>query len=361
MYQKAIFSKRVLITTVLSVGLIIATLGCSTEETNDSYSSDNQEESSVVTDSTEKLEIKQESVVTIDNFTKDMKLEALFESEEMEDFAYFLISRSESYADSLREKTLTQINEEAPTWNAQSMEDGINHMLDLIHDGVKVDYDFWSVLEREMDIEKENTKLFYFPGEEDAPFVLLCAGGGYTAVCTMVESFPVAQRINELGYNVFVLSYRVNVDNTAEKAMEDVAESLKYILAQADEFKISTENYAMGGFSAGSNLIADWGVEETGWGKYGLPKPSSLFLVYGGISNRDDIDSNYPPSFIVYCLDDPVVASSSMLGLETKLEEQGVLFKVKSGETGGHGFGLGTGTDVEGWVEEAIMFWQNQN
>lgn len=28
------------------------------------------------------------------------------------------------------------------------------------------------------------------------------------------------------------------------------------------------------------------------------------------------------------------------------------------GEHGGHGFGLGIGTDVEGWVEEAAQFWE---
>jgi hypothetical protein len=29
-------------------------------------------------------------------------------------------------------------------------------------------------------------------------------------------------------------------------------------------------------------------------------------------------------------------------------------------ESAGHGFGLGTGTDAEGWVDLAVQFWQRQ-
>jgi len=26
----------------------------------------------------------------------------------------------------------------------------------------------------------------------------------------------------------------------------------------------------------------------------------------------------------------------------------------------GHGFGLGTGTNAEGWIDEAVRFWEKQ-
>lgn len=372
--------KLVVITIVLlSVPLI--TSACSQNEKQNADTEEDKQEEAVsvdeikVVEAIEGIEVTQRSertesiesaeaveevmAPTLDVFSKDMKLEILFDSWEMGDFAKFFISRSESYANGLKQKSLLEINAESPTWNAQDMEDGLNHILDLVHSGVQVDYDYWSILDQEMDLEKRETKLFYFPGEEGAPFVLVNAGGGYTAVCSMVEAFPVAKRFNELGYNAFVLSYRVNVDKVVEKALEDEAEALTYIFDNAETFKISTDNYAVAGFSAGGNLTAEWGVAEKGYGKYELPKPASLFLVYGFISDINTVTADYPETYLVYCEDDALVSPDGLVALAGKFEEQDVKFDVNVGQVGGHGFGLGTGTDVEGWVEEAIGFWQS--
>lgn len=296
-------------------------------------------------------------------FTKDMKISAWTDTPEMADFAEFLFFRPiPNHVNVLKEKTLLQVNEENPTWNAQSMEDGLNHLLNNIYKGIKVDYDIWTEEEKELEPEKKGTKLFYFPGEENKPFVLLNAGGGFTAVASMQESFPVAQRLNELGYNVFALSYRVslkNSDDTISNAVEDEIAALSFIFNNAEQFKISTENYAVGGFSAGSMLTAEWAAVK-GWEEHNQPEPKALFLVYGGIAS-DKITPEYPPTFIVYTEDDPIISTDSLVELQNTLNEKGVVSKTKSGKTGRHGFGLGEGTDVEGWVEEAATFWEEQS
>ena len=46
--------------------------------------------------------------------------------------------------------------------------------------------------------------------------------------------------------------------------------------------------------------------------------------------------------------------------LDQRLTELGVHHRTRIGRRGGHSFGLGTGTDVEGWLEEAVAFWQEQ-
>ena len=54
--------------------------------------------------------------------------------------------------------------------------------------------------------EKRNVKLTFLPAQkrtEDYCIILL-AGGAYGAVCTMVESLPVAAKFNESGIDCFV-------------------------------------------------------------------------------------------------------------------------------------------------------------
>ncbi len=318
-------------------------------------------------------------------FEKNMKLSYLHEISGYEETAKFLISRSESYTEKLKTKTLVDINNDAPTWDAQSMEDGINHTLNFVRKGIKLDYDFWGKNDKQLDGEKERTKLFYLPAQEDKPFILLCAGGGYTAVCSMVEAFPVAKRINELGYNVFVLSYRIGVENVLTKALEDVAKSLSFIFENSKDFKVSKENYAICGFSAGANLTSEWAVKNVGYGKYKLPKPSAIFLAYpflnienttkemqlnmfGDISESEfenyliysNMSIDYPSTFIVHTKDDDVVGVDNSLTMKEYLSLKGVPHELVIGEKGGHGFGLGTGTDVEGWVDRAVQFWREQ-
>ena len=40
------------------------------------------------------------------------------------------------------------------------------------------------------------------------------------------------------------------------------------------------------------------------------------------------------------------------------LRNAGVEVKYRRYTTAGHGFGLGTGTDAEGWLDHAVQFWE---
>jgi len=40
------------------------------------------------------------------------------------------------------------------------------------------------------------------------------------------------------------------------------------------------------------------------------------------------------------------------------LRNSGVYVEYHRYETAGHGFGLGTGTDAEGWLDIAVQFWK---
>ena len=53
---------------------------------------------------------------------------------------------------------------------------------------------------------------------------------------------------------------------------------------------------------------------------------------------------------------DPTLHAASMIAA---LEENGVVYEVEVGEEGGHGFNVGFGTSVEGWLERADEFFES--
>lgn len=225
--------------------------------------------------------------------------------------------------------------------------------------------------------------------DEKKPFVVLCAGGAYQFVCTMVESAPVGAALNDLGYKVFLVNYRVGGTGVIYKAVDDLAANIRYICSHAAEFGIDPDNYIVGGFSAGGNLTCTWGMDNVGFKKYGLPKPRALFPVYpvtdlealmateeskmflrfmlGESFTEEQVKeyspilhvTDYPPCYTVCCKDDTTVDYRNTVALKEALDQQGIPNQAEIGEVGEHGFGLGTNTDVEGWVERAATFEQS--
>lgn len=269
--------------------------------------------------------------------------------------------------------------------------EGLNYLRNLIKSGVNVAYDFYTDEEKAESPDRNNTKLIYMPGKPGAPFVMVIAGGGYATVCSFVEGFPTAMRLNQMGYNAFVLSYRVNESPLYPKPQEDLAAALRYVFAHAQEFQVSTENYAVAGFSAGGSLTGSWGTDGLGYKRFGLPKPAALFVCYGAskvnapkegeknwflttmigpnptpeqiklISNNDNITSDYPATYLWHCKDDPLVPYEAAVEMNDNLESAGVPHQFHLYEKGGHGLGVAEGTPAEGWLNEAVDFWQKMS
>ena len=65
---------------------------------------------------------------------------------------------------------------------------------------------------------------------------------GNTCVCSLVESFPTAARFNELGYNVFVITYRVLQQELMPMPLDDLAAAIHFIQNNAEQFGLSTMN-----------------------------------------------------------------------------------------------------------------------
>jgi acetyl esterase/lipase len=324
---------------------------------------------------------------TTEKITKEMTFGEVYEIPKFKVYQNYLMYRpgspkmlAEPPFSNLR---LSEISTFMPTWDGETIAMGLNRLLELEKLGKKVKYDIWNLQEREEFPEKNYAILFHLPSDEWKPFIVVCAGGAYREVASMVEAFPTAKHLNDLGYNVFVLNYRVGKENLYPAPNEDLTQAIKFVLSHSEQFKVSKESYAVAGFSAGGHLVATLGTKNFGYKKSGLPKPAALFLGYPIISLGElfeknkgrittqvagnsytpeihqtfSIDQNmnkdYPPTYIWMCKDDEGVPFSNSMIMAEQLKKLGVPYIHKVVEHGGHGIGLGLGT-------EAVDFWEKQ-
>ena len=277
-------------------------------------------------------------------------------------------------------------------WSPESVVKGVNTLKTALESGKAALHYVYTEAERSAEPDKKCVNFVRLQPENidpKKPWIVLCAGGAYVNVCSLAEGYPVAADFLARGYQVFVFTYRAGQKGVMPKAVSDLAACIRYILAHAKEFEIETEEYAVGGFSAGGNLICTFGMENVGYKAFGLPKPRALFPVYAAVDldgfdasgsargfmenmlgsnyTAEDlqkysvyrhIDENYPPCYIVCGKDDGLVPCENSEKIYALLKEHGVPAVLDEGEHAPHGFGDGTGTDAAGWIDRAADFLQ---
>lgn len=272
-------------------------------------------------------------------------------------------------------------------WNAQSIADGYNRLLEICETGKNIYYPLWSEKEAEENPAIQERYLIHFAVEKEAPLVIVCAGGGYLGCASMIEAFPTCVHLNRMGYHAFALNYRCGENAKAPNPLDDMASAVSYVLGHAKELGVNPEGYAICGFSAGGHLAACFGTERVGWKHYQLPSPKALFLGYPVItlgekshestremflgkenlqnaetvrqySAEEQVTAAYPPTFVWQCERDNAVPIENSQMLARRLEENKVPFIYETFDSDAHGWGAGDDTLAEGWVERAATFWQ---
>ena len=161
-------------------------------------------------------------------------------------------------------------------------------------------YDIYTDAEKNADHAKEDMGLFFFKGEAGKPFAVCNAGGAF---------------------------------------------------ANADELEVSTDCYSLWGGLSGSLGPAAFGGED-------LPKPGTVAMQYTGHSEYNP--AGEPPTFAVAGDNDGIASWRTMerridalsgMGVDTEFHHYGGL---------GHGFGLGSGTNAEGWFDLAVRVLEKQ-
>lgn len=218
----------------------------------------------------------------------------------------------------------------------------------------RIFYDIYTDEEKKEDPRKENTGLFFFRGKEGASFAICNAGGAFAYVGAMHDSFPHALEISKRGYNAFALIYRPG----AKTACEDLARAISFLFENAEALGVSTSDYSLWGGSAGARMAAWLGsYGPVAFGGDDLPCPSAVIMQYTGHTDYTPYD---PPTFACVGDRDGIASWRTMKRRLEILSSYGIPTEFHHYPGLSHGFGLGTGTVAEGWINQAIKFWEAQ-
>lgn len=242
--------------------------------------------------------------------------------------------------------------------------------------------------------------------------VIVCPGGSYFWLDRKTEGFGVAEWLNSQGVSAFVLEYRVGGifgfithhrlvarGNRYPDPLQDVQRSIQLIRENAAEYGVNPAKVGVMGFSAGGHLTAMSGIffDTDVLSQFGIHsktslKPDFIAPIYPVVSFVDKsvhkrsrrgllgegnsisaamkdsvslerhVRPDMPPTFLMNCVDDPVVKYRNSVLLDSAMTANGVNHTYIQFKTGGHGFGATpskTTTEAIAWRELFIEWLKN--
>ncbi len=128
-------------------------------------------------------------------------------------------------------------------------------------------------------------------GVEVKGAVLICPGGAFQFRSDQPEGVDVAEALSVLGYQSFVVDYRLRPYTQQEGAL-DLARAVRFVRAHAKEYGIDGNDIAVMGFSAGGILSGE------------------MLLNFDGLVNGTALDADYQPDAL-----DKVSADAAACGM----------------------------------------------
>lgn len=242
------------------------------------------------------------------------------------------------------------------TWYAEldpQMTVGIcNYLRNRAVDGEVAFIDIYTDAEKAADPRKADTGLFFFRGDAGARTAVVSAGGGFAYVGAMHDSFPHCMELMRRGCNAFALIYRPG----AQTACEDLARAIAYLHEHADELGISMECYSLWGGSAGARMAAWLGTYGTeAFGERAYPRAATCVVNYTGLS---EVTGDEPPTYSTVGTSDWIADYRTMQRRIAQIKANGTPAMIEVFRGLPHGFGIGTSTAAEGWLDNAVAFWE---
>jgi len=228
----------------------------------------------------------------------------------------------------------------------------VDYMKNKADAGEQIFYPIYTDAEIAADPWKADTGLFFFKGKPGAKLAICNAGGGFAYVGAMHDSFPHALELSKMGYNAFALIYRP----ASQTACEDLARAIAFIHEHADELEVDVEDYSLWGGSAGARMAAWLGSYGTAaFGEKEYPRPAAVIMQYTGLS---EVYGNEPPTYNCVGTNDGIASYRTMERRIAAIQANGTDTMIEVFPGLSHGFGLGTGTVADGWVTNAVSFWE---
>ena len=215
--------------------------------------------------------------------------------------------------------------------------------------------DIYTEAEKQTNPDLRNTGLFFFRGNKGQPFAICNAGGGFSYVGAMHDSFPHALELSKQGYNAFALIYRPG------DAYEDLARAITFVCDHANELGVAPTGYSLWGGSAGARMAATLGNSSylrQLTGRTDIPQASAVIMQYTGYTTVSQYDC---ATYACCGTSDGIASWRTMQSRLESLSALGIPTEFHSYNGLPHGFGLGTGTVAEGWLQDAVHFWQQQS
>lgn len=209
--------------------------------------------------------------------------------------------------------------------------------------------------------------LTFFPVPEETEIkgaVLICAGGAFQFRSDQNEGTPVAEDLSALGYQSFILDYRLR-PYTQEEGALDLARAVRFVRAHAEEYGIDETDIAVMGFSAGGILAGemlrsydgtvspavldpDYVPDELDTVSADAAADGMIYSFYGRLSvGTTDVaslrEANLPTTFYCYGTRDPFY--NQFLANADAVEEAGVSVERLQLDDMPHGFG-----NQGGWI-----------
>ena len=307
---------------------------------------------------TENIESNADNVMTDTRiqegpYTEDTKVTDVINDEVFDGYGRLIFPVDMQICDDL---TLKNINTILPWYseiNTDKTVEIVNYMKEKAGSGQQIFYDIYSDDEKKSDLDKQNTGLFFFKGNTGAKSAIVNAGGGFMYVAGMHDSFPHALELSKKGYNAFALIYRPG----ARTACEDLARAIAFLHEHADELGIDMSDYSLWGGSAGARMAAWLGAYGTSaFGEKQYPKPAAVIMQYTGLS---EVTGDEPPTYACVGTSDGIASYRSMERYISRIKNNGTNAKIEVFDGLSHGFGLGQNTVADGWLDRAVMFWED--
>ena len=307
---------------------------------------------------TENIESNADNVMTDTRiqegpYTEDTKVTDVINDEVFDGYGRLIFPVDMQISDNL---TLKNINTILPWYseiNTDKTVEIVNYIKEKAGSGQQIFYDIYSDDEKKSDLDKQNTGLFFFKGNTGAKSAIVNAGGGFMYVAGMHDSFPHALELSKKGYNAFALIYRPG----ARTACEDLARAIACLHEHADELGIDMSDYSLWGGSAGARMAAWLGAYGTSaFGEKQYPKPAAVIMQYTGLS---EVTGDEPPTYACVGTSDGIASYRSMERYISRIKNNGTNAKIEVFDGLSHGFGLGQNTVADGWLDRAVMFWED--
>ncbi|MBR0037214.1 MAG: alpha/beta hydrolase [Bacteroidales bacterium] len=230
--------------------------------------------------------------------------------------------------------------------------------------------------------------------------VVVCPGGSYSWLDKQTEGHEVAAWLQSQGISAFVLYYRVQGGfsfasgyrfvvrgHQYPDAQQDLKQAILWLRENADSLGIDPHRIGAMGFSAGGHLVASAGAffEDEARPDFVVPvypvvtfrqepyvhrrSRRALLGEYrkhswkwrDSLSLEQHITPKMPKTFLVNCIDDPIVHYHNSELLDSALTAEGIRHRYLQYQVGGHGFGADSvkaGAEAIRWKQE-FLNWLN--